>query len=88
MKKNQENLDLKIFWSPAINKEPFRGRAISVSSKNKMGQFDILFGHISFITLIFEDISIHTVQGERITYDFKRGVLEISENKVNVFLGL
>ncbi len=88
MKNNQRTLDLKIFWSPAMDKEPLKEKVISVSSKNKMGQFDILFDHINFITLIFDNISIHTFKGEKITYDFKRGVLETSENKINVFLGL
>jgi len=88
MKKNQRTLDLKIFWPPAMDKEPLKEKIVSVSSKNKMGQFDILFDHINFITLIFDNISIYTPKGEKIIYDFKRGVLETIGNKINVFLGL
>lgn len=88
MKEKEKFLDLKIFWSPAIGKESFQEKVRAVSSKNKMGWFDVLPQHINFITLILDSISIYTLKGEKITYQFKRGVLEVSENKINVFLGL
>ncbi len=81
-------LEVKVLCSPVIGKEPFRGMAEAVSSQNKLGKFDILPEHTNFITLIFNNLIVHTIDKEKITYKFKRGVLETSENKVNVFLGL
>ncbi len=81
-------LEVKIFCSPVIEEAPFEGQAEAVSSQNKLGKFDILPGHANFITLIFKNLVIHTPDKKKITYQFERGVLETSENKVKVFLGL
>lgn len=81
-------LEVKVFCSPIIEKESFRGKATAISSQNRLGKFDILPEHANFITLIFGDLTIHTPDKKKFTYQFERGVLEVSENKVNVFLGL
>ncbi len=81
-------LEVKVFCSPVIGEESFRGVAEAVSSQNKLGKFDILPEHTNFITLIVDDLTIYAPDKKKITYQFERGVLEISENKVNVFLGL
>lgn len=81
-------LQVKVFCAPLIEKNPFRGEADAVSSQNKLGKFDILPEHINFITLISDELTIHTADKKKVAYQFERGVLEVSENKVNVFLGL
>lgn len=81
-------LDAKVFCSPIIGKEHFERKVEAISSKNRLGNFDILPEHTNFITLIFDNLTIHTTDKKKITYQFKRGVLEVSENKVNIFLGL
>jgi len=81
-------LEVKVFCSPVIEKEPFRGKATAISSQNKLGKFDILPEHTNFITLIFGNLTIQTPDKKRVNYQFERGVLEVSKNKVNVFLGL
>lgn len=81
-------LEVKVICSSVIEKEPFRGKAEAVSSQNRLGKFDILPEHTNFITLIFGDLTIQTADKRKIAYRFERGVLEVSENKVNVFLGL
>lgn len=80
-------LDVKIFWSPVLGKEPFQGKAEAVSSKNHLGDFDILPDHINFITLISKTLTLHFPQKKE-TYKFERGVLEVSDNIVKVFLGI
>lgn len=81
-------LEVKVFFSPIVEKLPFKGKAKAVSSQNRLGNFDILPGHGNFITLIFGSLTIHTTDQKKFTYQFERGILEVSENKVNVFLGL
>lgn len=82
-----EFLKVKIFWIPITKEVFFQGEAFSVSSKNQLGKFDILPRHTNFITLIFDELTIVTSKKERITYHFKKGVLEVTKNKVNIFLG-
>lgn len=85
---NKNKLDVELFWSPVSEKEKFEGEAKSVSSRNKVGEFDILPQHANFITLIFNSLIINTVEGEEKIYEFSRGVLEVAEGKVKIFLEL
>lgn len=88
MKNKVEYLRVKIFWMPLTKEIFYQGEAQSVSSQNQLGKFDILPKHTNFITLIFDELTIITPKGEKITYHFKRGVLEVIKNKVNIFLGI
>jgi F0F1-type ATP synthase epsilon subunit len=81
-------LSVTIRWSPVAGQENFVGSAAAVSSENKIGRFDILPEHTNFISLIFNKLTIHTLDKKKIDYLFKRGVLEVSENQVRVFLGI
>lgn len=82
------SLKVRIFWPPAARKKMFEEEAEAVSSQNQLGKFDILPGHANFITFIFRNLTIHLKNKEKVSFEFERGVLEVSENKVNVFLGL
>jgi len=88
MNRKKKLLKVKVFCSPIIEKEPFEGEAEAVSSENKLGKFDILAEHANFITLIFRELTINIAAKKKIAYQFEKGVLEVSDNKVNVFLGL
>jgi len=85
---NKELLDVKVFFSSVMGKDIFESKAITVSSQNKVGRFDILPYHTNFITLIFDNIVIYGENEEEVNYEFERGVLEVRENKVNIFLGI
>lgn len=87
-KNKKEFLEIRLFWLPIIKEVFYEGRAKAVSSQNRLGKFDILPQHTNFITLIFENLTIITLEKKKIVYQFKRGLLEVSENKVNIFLGL
>lgn len=86
-KKKNLLLKVKIFWAPALKRQHFETEAKAVSSQNQLGRFDILPGHTNFITFIFKEVTIHTVEKKE-TFQFERGVLEVSEDQVNIFLGL
>ncbi len=79
---------VKIFFSSIMEKEPQTLKALSVSSENKLGKFDILPEHINFISLIFNKVLIRTPEKEKIEYQFKKGVLIVRENIVRIFIGL
>jgi F0F1-type ATP synthase epsilon subunit len=86
--KEKTYLKVKVFWRPEAQKQNFEGEAIAVSSKNQLGNFDILPGHTNFITFIFRELTIHLDKKKKISLKFERGILEVSENNVNIFLGL
>jgi len=89
MAKEKISFSIEVFF-PAImeNKKAFKGKAISISTENKLGKFDVLPQHINFITLIFKNLSIETVKKEKFDYRFEKGILIVKENKVSVFLGI
>lgn len=84
----KEELFVAVFWSPFVGKVGYRGAAAAITSDNKIGKFDILPEHTNFITLIFDKLVIHTLEKKKIEYEFKRGVLEVSDNLVKIFLGI
>jgi len=84
----KEFLEVSVFWLPIIKEIFYQGKAEAVSSQNKLGKFDILPKHTNFISLIFNNILIFTPDKKKVAYQFKRGVLEVTKNKVNIFLGL
>ena len=86
--KSKKELFVATFWSPFVGKAGYRGSAVAVSSLNKIGKFDILPKHTNFISLIYKKLTIHLADKQKIDYEFKRGVLEVSDNLVKVFLGL
>lgn len=81
-------LNVNLFWSPALGQEGFSCQAWTVSSENKVGKFDVLPHHANFITQIFNSITIHTPDKREIYLKFTRGVLEVSEEQVRIFLGI
>lgn len=85
----KENLlSVKVFFPALMRRENFSIKALSVSSENPLGKFDILPQHINFITLIFKKVSIQTPEKEKIEISFERGILIAKENEVKVFLGV
>jgi len=88
MPKRENLLSVEIYFPTIMNKKPFKGKATVVSSENRLGKFDILPQHINFATLIFNFLTIETPEKEKITHNFKRGVLLVKENRVTVFLGV
>lgn len=81
-------LQVDIFWSPALGQESFSSQAWAVSSENKIGKFDILPHHANFITQIFGSLTVHLEDKQEKNFEFNRGVLEVSEDQVRIFLGI
>ncbi len=85
---NKELLQVRVFFSAVLEKDIFKSKAVAVSSENGVGKFDVLPYHTNFITLIFGNVVIYNENKEEKSYQFERGVLEVRENKVDIFLGL
>ena len=65
----------------------YQGPAWAISSTNVRGNFDILPNHSNFITLIKNQVVVHTEQGEQ-KFSFKDGALWITDNVVKVCLSI
>ena len=64
----------------------FNDKAITVSSRNEKGRFDILPFHANFISIIQEFISIQRTQENRKEFVIKTGIMRVYENKVQIFV--
>jgi F0F1-type ATP synthase epsilon subunit len=66
----------------------FEGEAVSLTSYNPRGQFDILPAHANFISLLSDRIVIRLPSGEARDIDVHNGVVRVVRNKVQVLLGI
>lgn len=64
----------------------WKGDALSISTENSEGPFDILPQHANFITLIKEKtITVLDTEHNEKKYAFKQAVLYTIENKVRIY---
>ncbi len=64
----------------------FEGEAISVSSKNSSGKFDILAEHANFITLIEHQPIVLRLKGEKpLIFNFESAIIYVSSSNVNIY---
>ena len=68
------------------DKNYFTGRALSISSQNAKGPFDILPMHANFITLLTSNVNIKKETGEEQIVKIEKGVLRVMSGKVDVFV--
>lgn len=77
-------LEVKVI-SP--KKEIFSGKALSISSKNSAGNFDILPSHANFITLIKNNpIIVRITSSKKIEINPCFAILYCEKNKVIIFV--
>jgi F0F1-type ATP synthase epsilon subunit len=64
----------------------WEGQAVSVTSKNVDGPFDVLPMHANFVTLIRgEPVKIKLSDGTEKVHSFKYAVMYVQENSVKVY---
>lgn len=81
-----DQLYVLLYLNEHLSKPGFKGFAKSVSSTDESGPFDILPGHENFVTVFSKKIEIVPTEGDRLSFEAKTGVLEVSSNVVRVFL--
>lgn len=60
--------------------------AVSVSSKNPQGPFDILPQHTNFITMVENSpIVVRVPHQKPLTFKFSLAIVLVTENKVNIY---
>ncbi len=64
----------------------YEGDALSVSSKNSAGKFDILAEHVNFITLIENNpIIVHLPEKKVLNFNFPLSIIYTAKNAVNIY---
>ena len=82
----QNVLSVSVIWHHFTGAADFEVRASTFSSENKAGRFDILPGHANFISVIYNSLILYTMEKKQDVYFFRRGIVEVSENSVKLFL--
>ncbi|OGE14325.1 hypothetical protein A3F00_02000 [Candidatus Daviesbacteria bacterium RIFCSPHIGHO2_12_FULL_37_11] len=79
----EETLKLRIVTPRAV---VFEGKALSISSTNSKGKFDILPKHANFITIVEQKPIIIRVEGrKRLTFNFPVAIISNVRNQVNIY---
>lgn len=67
-------------------KDLFGGVALSVSSTNSAGKFDILPQHANFITVVEGNpISVKIGTGQILSFNFPLAIIHTQNNRVNIY---
>ena len=66
----------------------FSGQAVSVSSKNSVGPFDVLPQHENFISLLSDKIVIFKDKHQKQEIPNTSAIIKAKQNKVTIFLGV
>ncbi len=81
---NQKELMQLIIESP--KGKILTDKIYALSSKNELGEFDILYGHRNFISQIFDEIKIWKDKKNFKRYKIGTGVIKIENNEARIFL--
>lgn len=83
---NTINPDLLTVRIVSPKQEFYNGPALSVSSVNSAGKFDILPQHANFLTLVQRaPITVRPPQGQPLTFNFPLAIVYLSKNQVNIY---
>ena len=66
----------------------FQSIAVSFTSVNDTGVFDVLPGHANFISLVQDYVEVILDNGEVNRIEITPGVMKVENNAVNVYLGV
>jgi len=66
----------------------FEGNAVTLSSYNQKGKFDVLTEHANFITLIQQEIIIIKPDGSQKKVTVGNGVMRVLGSTVDIYLGV
>jgi len=70
----------------SLKKSYFEGNALSITSLNDKGEFDVLPEHTNFISLIRNYVIIDKGQKAEQKFVVSNGILRVKDNKVDVFI--
>lgn len=66
----------------------FEGHVTSLTSYNDVGEFDVLPKHANFVTLIRGSIILNRGNTDERKIEVKSGLMNVSQDRVDVYLGI
>jgi F0F1-type ATP synthase epsilon subunit len=66
----------------------YKGKALSLTTVNDQGLFDILPNHSNFISIIKDKLDILSPDGKTLSVPVTRAILKVFEGDVKVYLGI
>lgn len=66
----------------------YDGPALSVSSLNDKGPFDVLPLHSNFVSLIKEKVTINQLDKKKREIAIEKAIMKVYRNKVYIFVGI
>lgn len=82
------HFDLNLLYVKIISpkEEIYTGNALSVSSINSAGKFDILPQHANFVTMVQNvPITIQPPQDKAVTFSFPLAIIYSANNQVSIY---
>lgn len=72
----------------APTKKLYDGMAVSITARNKVGQFDVLAGHANFFSLLSESQVVINTGSQNLTFPISGGLLKVKSNTVTLFVDI
>lgn len=66
----------------------YDGDAISVSARNKQGQFDVLYNHQNFFSVLDECQVVVNTGEQNMTFPINQGLLKVHSNVATLFVDI
>lgn len=83
---NPPTLNIKVLSQKGVL---FDGQALSISSINSQGPFDVLPNHANFITLIEKKpITVRLEKQKPLTFNFPIAIIYLSQNLIRIYTDL
>jgi len=64
----------------------YKGRAKAFYSHNSLGDFSIIPQHTNFRSIVYKEMSVIPITGDKKRFEFTKGVLSFSENELEVYI--
>lgn len=81
----QQSLAVRVL---APTKKLYDGMAVSITARNKVGQFDVLVGHANFFSLLSESQVVINTGSQNLTFPIGGGLLKVKNNTVTLFVDI
>jgi F0F1-type ATP synthase epsilon subunit len=66
----------------------YDGPAVSITASNKVGQFDILYGHANFFSLLTAATVTINTGSQAMSFPISEGLLKVKNNAVTLFVNI
>lgn len=79
-----------LFTLKILSKEGslFDDKAISITSFNDVGKFDVLASHANFISLIHTQVDVIDKDGKNRSFPITNALMKVEQNDVKIYVGL